>query len=210
MKLIGLTGHAGNGKDTVAEMIEGRRFSFAEPLKLFCKATFDFTDEQVFGPSECRNRPDPRYTREDGAPLTPRHALQTLGTEWGRACYPDVWADLGVRRATQWLSEESDTVSVIKGKLVFSKCKPVRVAILTDCRFINEAKAIRAAGGEVWRIIRPGHVLPPEIANHPSETEQDSPEMDALVTEEVVNGGTLADLKATVDEYIARFVQARR
>ena len=37
----------------------------------------------------------PGMIHGDSQPLTPRLALQTLGTEWGRALDPDVWARMG-------------------------------------------------------------------------------------------------------------------
>lgn len=194
-RIIALAGRAGSGKNTVAAMLGGAEISFAEPLKRFCQEVFAFTDEQVFGPSEARNRPDGRYPRtcpackgvlrrlcslckgSGQAFLTPRFALQTLGTEWGRNCYPDVWADLGIRRAL---------------------AHPAPLALITDCRFENEARAVRAAGGEVWRIVRPSAGLSGAAGLHPSEAEQESSAFLALVTRTIVNDGTLAELRARV------------
>lgn len=193
-RIIALAGRAGSGKNTVATMLGGHETSFAEPLKRFCQEVFAFTDEQLFGPSECRNAPDLRYPRAcegcssktcDGSDgwcpgvtyLTPRYALQTLGTEFGRSCYENVWADLGVRRALA--------------------C-PAPLVVITDCRFVNEAKAVRAAGGEVWRIVRPGAGLAGAAALHPSEAEQESTEFLALVTRTVENVGSLSDLRSRV------------
>ncbi len=173
MTLIALAGRAGSGKNTVAKLLRAHEVSFAEPLKRFCQEVFGFSDDQVFGPSECRNAPDPRYPRADGTCLTPREALQKLGTEWGRSCYGNVWADLGVRRALA--------------------CQSQLVAI-TDCRFVNEARAVLAAGGQVWRIVRPGAGLAGSAGLHPSEAEQESPEFLALVTRTISNNGSAADL----------------
>jgi hypothetical protein len=195
--IIALAGRAGSGKNTVAKLLGAHEIAFAEPLKRFVQEVFAFTDAQVWGPSEERNKPDMRYPRVDQCPrcftgdfceecdghgmistfLTPRHALQTLGTEWGRGCYEDVWAELGVRRALA--------------------C-PAPLVAITDCRFVNEAKAVCAAGGEVWRIVRPGAGLAGATGLHPSETEQESPEFLALVTRTVLNGGSLDDLRATL------------
>jgi hypothetical protein len=108
--------------------------------------------------------------------LTPRHALQTLGTNWGRKLYQNVWVDLGIRRAKE-----------AGGLIVFS-----------DCRFLNEARAIREAGGQVWRVVRPGAGLSGAAGLHPSEMEQESPSMDQLVTTVIVNSGSLEDLRAQV------------
>jgi hypothetical protein len=104
--IIGIVGKAGSGKDTVAHMIPGAKLlSFADPLKEFCAQVFEWNRNTLWGPSENRNRPDPRY-----GGLTPRHALQTLGTQWGRACYENVWVDLGIRRAKEWLETQVDIV----------------------------------------------------------------------------------------------------
>lgn len=188
-RLIALAGRAGSGKNTVADMLGGHQISFAEPLKRFCQEVFDFSDEQVWGASEHRNKQDGRYLREtcelgnecrSGRPhtctrayLTPRYALQTLGTNWGRDCFPDIWADLGVRRAL---------------------ARPEDLVLITDCRFTNEAIAVLRAGGEVWRIVRPGSGLTGAAALHPSEAEQESPEFLKFVTRTIYNTGTLADL----------------
>lgn len=175
--IIGIVGKAGAGKDTIAAMIPGaRRFSFADPLKEFVAQVFDWDRDTLWGPSENRNKPDPRYNG-----LTPRHALQTLGTEWGRGCYEDVWAQLGVRRA---LAHDG-------------------IAVFTDCRFINEAKAIRESGGQVWRIVRPGAGLTGAAGSHPSELEQESAEMQALITTTIQNVGTLDDLRNAVQLALA-------
>lgn len=189
-RVIALSGLAGSGKNTVAKLLGGVEISFAEPLKRFCQEVFDFSDAQLYGPSSERNRPDLRYPiRCHGCQtcgfqrdhfighLTPRQALQTLGTEWGRACYENVWADLGVRRAL-----------AVRGPL----------AIITDCRFINEARAVRAAGGEVWRIIRPGAGLEGATGAHPSEAEQESDEFLELVNRTVDNDGGLQQLAVKV------------
>lgn len=178
MRMLGLVGLAGSGKSTVAKLLCAHfncvEISLAEPLKRFCKEVFDFTDDQLYGPSECRNASDPRYLRDtcaicdggDGSAcvcpagsagpkyLTPRYALQQLGTEWGRDCYHDIWADLGVRKANAVAATGA-------------------LPVISDVRFLNEAAAIRAAGGEVWRVFR-GSTLKGSKDSHASETEQDT------------------------------------
>lgn len=181
-RLIALAGRAGSGKNAVASMLGAHEISFAEPLKQICQQVFAFSDAQLFGPSSERNRPDYRYPLPAGGHLTARHALQTLGTEWARACYENVWADLGVRRALEYLH-----------------AGPGRVVVITDCRFLNEARAVRSAGGEVWRVVRPGAGLAGAAGLHPSEAEQESPAFLEQVTRTITNDGTLADLAETVN-----------
>jgi hypothetical protein len=97
--IIGISGKAGVGKDTATDLLVERfgfvKVALADPLKRICKEVFAFTDEQLWGSSEKRNAPDERYLNE----LTPRLALQKLGTEWGRECYENVWIDHALRAA---------------------------------------------------------------------------------------------------------------
>jgi len=68
--LIGVSGSAGAGKETVANyLVDGAGFvkvSFADPLKRICKDVFDFSDEALWGASEFRSQPDKRYPRPVG------------------------------------------------------------------------------------------------------------------------------------------------
>lgn len=187
-RLIGLVGRAQSGKDTVGQMIQRTLqgdqrhidesvllMSFAGPLKKICGEVFDFSYAQLNG--DQKEQGDERYRRADGTFLTPREAMQKLGTEWGRACYPEVWVDLALRLAK---------VSMARGDSI----------VFTDCRFLNEAKAICLAGGQVWRIYRKSADT---LSTHPSETEMNSREMDELYAYRISNDGTLEELRAEVD-----------
>ena len=204
--IIGITGKAGAGKDTAADVLV-ERFNFvkvalADPLKRICKDVFDFSDEQLWGPSEKRNEPDQRYLHttiyaphmlqpeelQDNPKgvlpqyLTPRYALQQLGTEWGRDCYDNIWVDYAMRIAKKLMTGEASYS--VKGGLdyTFSEHtgRPVGV-VIPDVRFKNEADAIRRAGGKIWRIIRPGAGLGGDAGKHASETEQDGIEADLTI-----------------------------
>jgi hypothetical protein len=63
--IIGISGKAGSGKDTVAEyLVEHHgfvRMALADEMKRFCKRVFGFTDLQLWGPSDNRNAIDRRY-----------------------------------------------------------------------------------------------------------------------------------------------------
>lgn len=205
--IIGLCGIAGSGKDTVADfLVKNHGFvkvALADPLKRICKEVFGFTDEQLWGPSEMRNAPDPRYRRvsqedekrctckkkfrdaedfRDHLPciegptfLTPRFALQQLGTEWGRNCYPNVWIDYALRVAKRLLTPDlSGYVPGYDARFGFDEhyTGVNKGVVISDVRFLNEVNAIIAAQGIVWRINRPGAGLSGSAAKHASESEQ--------------------------------------
>ena len=141
--IIGLTGLAGSGKSEVAhalrEVAQFQRVAFADPLKSMLAAV-GFTDAQLYGDQKAE--PIPEFGK------TPREFMQTLGTEWGRNLIDqDIWLKLW-RKKVEALGPSAEIVA-------------------DDVRFANEADAIRALGGQVWRIHRPGLVA----MGHASETQ---------------------------------------
>lgn len=59
---LGLFGSAGSGKDLIADWFEKRSFvkiAFADPIKRFVKEAFGFNTQQLWGPSEERNKEVP-------------------------------------------------------------------------------------------------------------------------------------------------------
>lgn len=73
--------------------------------------------------------------------ITPRVFLQRLGTEWGRQrLHPELWVEA-------WKNATLESASDHCGDML---------VVADDCRFENEAAAIRAMGGKVVRIERPG------------------------------------------------------
>jgi hypothetical protein len=196
--LIGISGFAGSGKDTVAEVLV-KKYQFvgvalADPLKRFCMETLLFSEEQLWGPSRTRAEPDKRFPRkvpsfdagdafeaarvglEDPGKieyLTPRYALQKLGTEWGRDCYSEIWADYAIRvyRKLQLGDCYYDAVSGLRSCSFVGQdmMQPKTNVVITDCRFKNEMDALRREGGKLVRVKRPGVDAPQWF--HRSETE---------------------------------------
>ncbi|MDO8839659.1 MAG: deoxynucleotide monophosphate kinase [Parvibaculum sp.] len=67
---------------------------------------------------------------------SPRRAMQTLGTEWGRAIMGyDFWLNSAVGEATRLLGQG-------------------RRVVIDDMRFMNEYHAVRTIGGQVWTVNR--------------------------------------------------------
>lgn len=197
--IIGLSGQAGVGKDTVADVLVARcgftKVALADPMKRFCAQVFGFTTDELWGASPLRSRPSTHF---DG--LTARRALQTLGTEWGRACHKDTWIRLALKTATSlmrptlegdqpWLYDPAR--GLVLGHEFGCSCRGV---VIPDIRFANEREAIRSAGGKVIRITRAEAGLQGAAAMHASEAEQrDVPdrEFDAVIR----NTGSLEDLR---------------
>lgn len=121
MKIVGITGVAGAGKDTVADHLVARfgyvKVSMAAPLKAGLAA---------MGWPEPNNRDDKEKLIE-GFDFSWRQAAQRLGTEWGRGLDPEVW----VKAMALRLRRADDRI------------------VISDIRFENEAKMVRELGGKM-------------------------------------------------------------
>lgn len=148
-RIIALMGPAGSGKSTAAsylvERYGARRYSFAGPLKELVRRAFDLTEAQVYGSQADKEAIDPRYGH------SARWLLQRIGTEGGRAVFGD---DFWTRMALDAIRKDAPAL-----------------AVLEDCRFTNEAIAVRTAGGEVWRLQCAGGAQSTDPGTHASERE---------------------------------------
>lgn len=172
--LIGIVGRAGSGKSTLARMLSGHGFSeesLAAPLKAVCAALFGWTEEQLFGPSALRDVPDPAWNG-----LTPRHALQTIGTDIARKLHQDVW----VRALLSTLVEPG---------------APAKVCV-SDVRFQNEINVLRKAGGRIVKLSRTGGAE--ERSVHASEQVDDLTGIDFWID----NSSTLDALAASAQALV--------
>lgn len=136
-RLIGLAGVAGSGKTTGANILCDQGFArmrFAGPLKAMLWGLLnaagrdtDTIDRMLEG--DLKETPCGLFGGR-----TPRQAMQTLGTEWGRDMIaPDLWTRItmqGVR------------VALRSGGRV----------VIDDVRFASEAAAIRDEGGVIWHV----------------------------------------------------------
>lgn len=168
LKLIGISGAAGAGKDTIGDILVNdyghKRVSFAKPMKAAIETIFEV------GPwiweRDVKEKP---LLELHG--FSPRFLAQTIGTEWGRGCLgDDFWVNLAMNKAHR-IIENGDRV------------------VITDVRFNNEAKAIQDYGGSVVGVIRPG-LDSHSVRNHISEAGLDAD----LVTAVLLNDGRISDL----------------
>lgn len=142
--IVGISGKAGSGKSEVARyLVQQHGFvevALADPIKRAAQEWFRFSDLQLWGPSEERNKPDARY---DG--LTPRKALQFLGTEVGRELCKDIWVIQAMRTAISLLADDSLGYTAQRG--LFKKPQESRTngVVISDVRFENEVLALRGS-----------------------------------------------------------------
>lgn len=195
-KIIAIVGAAKAGKSTVAETLNNLGFekmSFAAPLKEMLSAMGLDYEKDLAGAD--KEKPNALLCGK-----TPRHAMQTLGTEWRDMIDKRLWSNIMQHRINIILTHPP---------------KPglPHLIYIDDCRFEHEVEMLKAFNATFWRVRRP-EVEPP-IATivmsrhwltrglirlfgnkplHPSETHW--PEIDA--DEEFWNDGTKAELEADV------------
>ncbi len=185
--IIGICGLQGSGKDSIGSyLIKNHGFvklSFAGVIKDIAAIIFDWDRELLEGSTkesrEWREKIDTWWEQKLGIKnFTPRYVLQNFGTDLFRNHFhPDIW------------------VRVVERQLL--KYKNV---VITDCRFSNEIKMIREAGGLIINVTRGdlptwyidyknNKITKPENI-HPSEYVWIKESFDY----EILNNGSLEDL----------------
>lgn len=175
--LIGITGHKFSGKSTVARLLHNATgypvVSFADKLKDITCVLSGCTREQLEDYDFKENGLVPDYLRPYCGNIkkpTFRAFLQHFGSEVMRGVNDNIWIDCTI-----------------------SNCG--ENAIISDCRFPNEAKAVKARGGIVIKVVRPDAKA---SDSHQSETRID--EIDADYT--LWNDTTLENLVLNVDSIV--------
>lgn len=149
--VLGLSGAAGSGKSSVAEYLEQRhgyrRLRFVQPMKdalrrMLQSAMLDDHSIERMIEGDLKELPTPVLLGK-----TPRHAMQTLGTEWGRNC---IGGDF-------WVNITRHTIRALP---------PATRVVIEDVRFENEASMVRDFGGRVIRLVGRGGLTD---KSHPSE-----------------------------------------
>lgn len=142
MNIVGLVGLIGSGKGTVGQyLVENHGYietSFAKSLKDTVAAAFCWPRELLEGDTvesrEWREQVDPWWSKKLGRPVTPRWALQYIGTDVFRMHFnTNIWT-WNVEK--QILNHNNDVV-------------------ITDARFPNEVNLLREMGGKIIWVRKP-------------------------------------------------------
>lgn len=201
--ILGLSSYATGGKDTVARLIQElqpeknwRIVKFSGPLKKIASILTGIPEQKFEDQKFKESFLGKEWHTEIGTPLdvifddvqfmkmmSVREFLQKLGTDAVRqGLHPNAW----VNAAMSGYKMEHKGYDA-NGSPIYEEPN----WIFTDCRFPNEAQAVKDRGGYVIRIDRSG-VRP--VNNHPSETALDSWDFDY----KIANVSDLVSLKQTV------------
>lgn len=184
--IIGITGYAGHGKDTVAKILMKdfgyRRIAFADKVREAALAINPYIDN---GKTISQQRLSAIVEQEgwDKAKQFPdiRRLLQRIGTDMGRNILgQNIWVQA---LFDQIVGEEFVNAETYNW-------------VIPDVRFDNEANEILDAwNGMMWRVSRPGF-------DNRIGTEHPSEALIATlpVTAELVNDGTIEDLRHKVHQ----------
>jgi hypothetical protein len=151
--IVAFTGKKGSGKDTAAAMLIERygytKVAFADNLRFVGSTIFGYTDAEM-------NDPKLKEQEVDHWPfMSWRDTARAIGTDVVRKALPDIvaeyltaqmWSDDEIRRMREhfsgvWVKSWTEKVARFNGPVV-----------VTDCRFLDEAEAVRSLGGVIVRI----------------------------------------------------------
>lgn len=177
LSVIGLVGHKGSGKDTIANILIEyygyTKLSFAAKLKDVVADLYGLDRKMLEGDTLAnrllRDEPIERLDYK-----SPRQILQLFGTEVGRQVYNNTWIDYLVRQI-----------------------QPGNKYVISDCRFLNEAKVLRSIKNIFLLGVKRKATDPTfwqQITGHASEKE--IPMIHDLYCDDVIsNDGTIEDLE---------------
>lgn len=198
--LIGLTGHAGAGKDSAAACLLAsawRSIAFADALRVEIAAAWGLDvrllterstkdlSRKPFAAGNGNHRDWIAYISTHGESLTQPRSPRWLMQRWGefrRSQSVDWW----VKHVQVWV--QTQRYSNHPG------------LVITDVRMPNEAHMLRGMGGWLVRVHRPGAgLVAADTVCHQSEGHT------ALqVDDDIDNSGTLADLNVQVAALVQR------
>lgn len=175
-EIIGISGWARSGKDTIADyLVEHHGFvklSLATPMR------------------EALYRLDPRIEDWSNMSWSLQQAVNLFGWEGMKTSFPSLrglMQRMGTEVGREMFGEDFWVDQVIKEANKHDK------VVIADCRYFNEAEAVRVAGGQVWRVSRDSVTA---ANDHESEIGLDNYNFDLKLD----NNTTIEDLHKLVEE----------
>ena len=170
--MIGITGLARSGKDTIAKHLWTRyefiRIALADPLKLAAQQAFGLTQAQLG--DELKDVVIPYWG------IAPRQMYQQVGDSFKEKFGEDFW--------------------VKRWRLSYNVFRNTDHVVVPDVRFDNEVNEIRSLNGVLIRVVR-GSGLEGAAGQHKSEAGITLP-----VNYTIDNGGSVSDLHSEVDRIV--------
>lgn len=178
--IIGLTGYAQSGKDTVAKVLVDKfgfeRIAFADPIRQFCYEHNPIVAWVANEPVYLKHVVDRDGWEGAKKSDSVRRTLQNVGVAARNVFGEDFWIKQALRR-------------VLNGDYV-----------ITDVRFENEARAIKLYdNSQIWRVRRPGITA---VNSHVSESQMDDYKVDQIL----LNSGSVEDLEVLVTTRMRAYV----
>lgn len=158
-----------------------RAYNFADSLKEICVMLFNIPPESVYGTDEQKNQIQNHLLWENmpgsnrTGPMSSRDFMQFFGTDIMRKIYEPIWLENCFRRI-----EEDEP----------------EIAVIGDCRFVNEITAVQNKGGKVIRLTR-------SLYNSTHQSEIDADNYDKF--DAVIDNHDLS-IKESCDKFISVLV----
>lgn len=188
-KIIAFAGRKQSGKTTCSEAVlkysndtlhpynNSKIYNFADPLKKdICINILGMSYDQCYGSDEQKN--ELVNCHWNNKQMTAREVMQFVGTNIFRQMQNNVWADATIHKIQL---EQPD------------------LAIIADCRFPNEVKAIKDAGGIIIKLMRN-----PFNSDHESEVALDPDQYNYNNFDLVVDNTTISieEQNKTIIEFL--------
>lgn len=170
-KIIGITGLANAGKDTLADYIITKnhtylKTAFAKPIKDMMINFLGFTEKQCYD-QQLKQQKDNFWN------MSPRDAMLLIGTKLFRENWRyDFWVKLMEKTILDHNNQNY---------------------IISDVRFENEAEMIKNNGGIIIRVIRPNNPIKVEHVSEKGFNEK-------LIDYNIINDGTLEQYYSKIEE----------